>query len=330
MYVSIGKFTNYMLEDKASNLSEVKADVLWYLLNLTNVNRFFTYYSFQEFLTRYFLITDQNLDKSAYDFIEKGILIAGCIGDEYFEFTLNDLIQCIGFSSSNSKFNVSDSRREFIEAFKYRAPNIKIVKNEDPNKPTEITTDALTFKLIGLHHLLAIDSFTIKFRTEIKSISSEEIVKIENYVSYIMKKLPKGIFLDEIEEYKSDLIWMEEFYDSTKEIRFDVKENLSKETIAKICSITHNEDYSKHYLNIIAEDDEAFESDFDVLYEHIKFAYGVKHNYIKLSSDPFMDNDVNPYFKIDSELFKDDDCTCFSTETIYESWWMEDWINLLP
>ena len=329
MFNTIGKFTNYMPEDKAANLSEVKADVLWYLLNLTNVNRFFKYYSFQEFLTRYFFITDQNLDKSAYDFIEEGILIAGFIGDEYFEFTLNDLIQCIGFSSSNSKFNVSNSRREFIESFKYRAPNIKINQNENPNKPTEITTDTLSFALIGLKHLLAIDSFTIKFRTEIKSITLEEIVKIENYVSFIMKQLPEGIFLDEIEEYKTDLKWMEEFYDSTKEIYFNVKQNLSKETIAKIYEISYSSDMADYYLDSDT-DDEDTHAEFERLYEHIKFAYGVKHGYITLSSDPFMDNDVNPYFKIDSELFMDDDCTCFSTKTIFENWWMEDWINLLP
>ena len=122
---------------------------------------------------------------------------------------------------------------------------------------------------------------------------------------------------------------MEEFYDSTKEIYFNVKQNLSKETIAKIYEISYSSDMADYYLDSDT-DDEDTHAEFERLYEHIKFAYGVKHGYITLSSDPFMDNDVNPYFKIDSELFMDDDCTCFSTKTIFENWWMEDWINLLP
>ena len=70
--------------------------------------------------------------------------------------------------------------------------------------------------------------------------------------------------------------------------------------------------------------------EFAHLYEHIKFAYGVKHGYITISNDPYMEHDVDPYFKIDFELFMDDDCNCFSSETIFYNWSMDKWIDLLP
>ena len=329
MYVNIGKMTNYMSEEKVANLSEVKADVLWYLLNLTMVNRFFTHDSLKEFLIRYLLITEHDLDKNATDFIENGVLISGLIGDEYFEFTLNDLIDCIGFSSSNSKFNVSNSRTEFINSYQFKAPNVKITPNENPNIPTEITTDALAYGFMGLHTLLKIDSFSIKFKGEIKTVSKAEITKIENYISFVMRQLPEGIFLDQQEKYKEELDWMEEYYNSSKEIKFNIKENLTKETIAEIYIIAWSEEMAKYYLESDTEDED-IDSEFDRIYEHIKFAYGVKHGYITLSSNPYLENDVDPYFIIDYDLLMDDDCTCFSSRTIFENWWMEDWINLLP
>ena len=329
MYVNIGKMTNYMSEEKVTNLSEVKADVLWYLLNLTKVNRFFTHDSFKEFLIRYLLITEHDLDKNATDFIENGVLISGLIGDEYFEFTLNDLIDCIGFSSSNSKFNVSNSRTEFINSYQFKAPNVKITPNENPNKPTEITTDALAYAFMGLSTLLKIDSFSIEFKGEIKTVSKAEITKIENYVSFVMKQLPQGIFLNQQEKYREELDWMEEYYDSSKEINFDIKVNLTKETIAKICVIAWSEEMAKYYLESDTEDED-IDSEFDRLYEHINFAYGVKHGYISLSRDPYFENDIDPYFQINYDLIMDDDCTSFPSKTTYENWWMEDWINLLP
>ena len=329
MYVNIGKMTNYMSEERVANLSEVKADVLWYLLNLTKVNRFFTHDSFKEFLIRYLLITEHDLDKNATDFIENGILISGFIADEYFEFTLNDLIDCIGFSSTNSKFNVSNSKIEFINSYQFKAPNVKITPSENPNKPIGVTTDALAYAFMGLSTLLKIDSFSIEFKGEIKTVTKEEITKIENYVSYVMKQLPQGIFLNQQEKYREELDWMEEYYDSSKEIKFNIKENLTKETIAKICVIAWSEEMAKYYLESDTEDED-IDSEFDRLYEHINFAYGVKHGYISLSRDPYFENDIDPYFQINYDLIMDDDCTSFPSKTIYENWWMEDWIDLLP
>ena len=125
MKVRIGKFCNYMSDESIHELSDLKSDILWYLLQLTKVNRFFTKESFKEFLIRYFLITEIDLDKNASDFIEHGVLISGFMAKDYFEFTLSDLINYIGFSATDSKFNVSNSRAEFIQSYVYKAPNIK-------------------------------------------------------------------------------------------------------------------------------------------------------------------------------------------------------------
>jgi hypothetical protein len=335
MYNRIGKFTNYMPDAKAEGLSEIKADVLWYLLHLTQVDRFFTHYSLNEFLVRYLLITEYNLEKNAQEFIENEILISGYIAEAYFEFTLQDLIDCIGFSASDSKFNVANSRAEFIEKYKFIAPNVKIIPNDNPSKPIEITKDALVFAFMGLKTLLEIDSLSIKFKDEIKQATSEEIQQIEKYVAYVMSLLQKSIFIEEQPDYQGKLNWMEEFYDSSKEVHFNVKQNLSTETIAKIYGIAFSPDMEKYYSDFLEDEeyDEVYENslvEFAHLYEHIKFAYGVKHGYITISNDPYVEHDVDPYFKIDFELFMDDDCNCFSSETIFYNWSMDKWIDLLP
>ena len=63
--ISIGKFTNYSYKDKISEYNDVHLDMLWFLMNLTTVQRFVTPASFQEFLVRLFLIRDKIRSKSA-------------------------------------------------------------------------------------------------------------------------------------------------------------------------------------------------------------------------------------------------------------------------
>ena len=249
---------------------------------------------------------------------------------DYFEFTLSDLINYIGFSATDSKFNVSNSRAEFIQSYVYKAPNIKLTPSSSPDKPSEITTDALSYMFIGVINLLKIDSFTIQFKEDLQSVTPEVIAKTENYVSYIIRQLPEGVFIDEQEQYLEELDWMEECYDSSQEIHFDATQNIPRNTLAKICSICYSE---KEADDLFATDmdDEDYEMDYELLYEHIKFAYGVKHGYISLSKDPHVASDVNPYFIIDYDLLAEEDGEIIiPTQYIYENWSMAEWINLLP
>ena len=61
MVYGIGKFYNYMKEEHIEKYEAIHGDILWYLLDVTKVNRFFTQNSLREFLTRYFLITKHDL-----------------------------------------------------------------------------------------------------------------------------------------------------------------------------------------------------------------------------------------------------------------------------
>ena len=233
------------------------------------------------------------------------------------------------FSSTDSKFNVSNSRTEFIEKYQFIAPNVKITPNDDPSKPVQITKDALVYVLMGVPTLLKIDSFSLQFKEDIKDTAIIEMDKIEKYVSYVMTLLPKGIFFDQQEKYKGQLDWMVEFYDTSNEIVFNVKQQLSKETIAKIYSYTHSNEMANYYLDSDT-DDEDIDSEFHQLYEHINFAYGVKHGYITLSKDPHIHVYFDPYFQIDLDPIQDYEGICYPTQRTYENWSMEKWIDLLP
>lgn len=109
MLSRIGKFYHFTNTEVVNHYSAVYHDLLWYLMKETQVNRLVSRESFREFLTRYFIITETDIDGAATDFIDHGILVEGTIGETPFVFTMRDLIAFAGFACSDFKYNSSNS-----------------------------------------------------------------------------------------------------------------------------------------------------------------------------------------------------------------------------
>ena len=133
-------------------------------------------------------------------------------------------------------------------------------------------------------------------------------------------------------DFKDHLDWMEEYYDISKKIIFDPYRHLSRETLIKIAAICQDPT-SVSYYESFETMDEDFKSDFSIVNEHIIFAYGVKHGYIKLSTDQSsssaISNCYDSYFDIDEQYINEEGFV-FPTQFIYDDWKMEQWIDLLP
>ena len=130
--ISQGKYTHNVAPATLEKFSEVQQDVLWYLMNLTNIHRLHTKEAFREFLIRYLLIVDKPLESKASDFINDGILIDGVFENNYFSFSVKNLIELIGFEASNSLYNINGSLTDFIQDFTYKTPNMVLKKVSFP------------------------------------------------------------------------------------------------------------------------------------------------------------------------------------------------------
>jgi hypothetical protein len=331
MVYKIGKYYNYMKKENIDKYQDIHGDILWYLLDVTKVNRFFTQNSFREFLTRYFLITKHDLTQSATDFIDHGILISGTLETDYFEFTLSDLIHFIGFSKSDRKFNVDNYLSQFISEYNYKELIIKYEQTEDSDN-ININHDTLALMLLGLGNLFKIDSLSIEFKKDLKNSTEEDITDVTTFVDYIISEIPNGSYIDQMPEYKGKLDWMEECYDSSKKVVFEPYTHFSREILMKIAMLCQDSS-SVAYYNSFETMDEDFKSDFSNVIEHIVFAYGVKHGYIQLSTDQSTTSVIydcyDPYFEIDLEIINEEELI-IPTQFIYDDWKMEQWIDLLP
>jgi hypothetical protein len=331
MLYSVGKFYDYMNEEHIEKYEAIHGDILWYLLDVTKVNRFFTQSSLREFLTRYFLITKHDLTQSASKFIDNGILISGTLETDYFEFTLQDLIHFFGFEKSKRKFNVDNFLVEFIKDYKYKELTIKYEKQEG-SKIINVNTDTLGLILMGLGNLLKIDSLSIEFKEDLKNSTEAELTQVTKFVDYIISTISLDSYVNQLPKFKGQLDWMEEYYDISKKIIFDPYLYLSRETFMKIAVICQ-EPASVSYYESFETMDEDFKSDFSIVNEHIIFAYGVKHGHIRLSTDQSSSSAINncydSYFDIDEQYINEEGFV-FPTQFIYDDWKMEQWIDLLP
>ena len=67
MYLT--KFTDKLDQQKVDLYNEVQLDMLWYIMDLTGIERFVTEESFREFLIRFFIIRNKHIDEYAMDVI---------------------------------------------------------------------------------------------------------------------------------------------------------------------------------------------------------------------------------------------------------------------
>jgi hypothetical protein len=330
MIVLKGKFYDGTL-DKVFDYNDVHQDVLWYLLELTQVNRFVSRESLKEFLIRFLLITDQPLDQTAEQFINDGILISGTIGDQYFEYKVKDLFNFLGFSSTNCKFHVFGDLEEFKNEYKKRDYLISISSVDEKTK--EISSSVMFLMFTGIRTLLEIDSLNVKFKENLNELKEAELDSVLRFVDYVMEVIPDEVFQNYKDKNGEFLEGKSLYYITQENIVFDPFEEMPRDIIAMIFEKWFGEDdlYVK-MLKSAEGPDEDYMEDIKYYSKFIRFAYGVKHGLIQLNDDwysayqnydpRFVDNPIEEYWG--------DDCEMFSTQYIYESWKMDEWIHLIP
>ena len=326
----VGKFTDKIPAEKINLYSDAQLDMLWYIMDLTRVSRFVTPDTFKAFLIRIFLIRDKKIEDYALELIDNELLVDGFIGETYFSLSIGDLVNLIGFSSSNARYHVKGDIEEFIDLFKFKTPNVDFFQNEKGGKiQNVITEDALVYALMGLKHLLKLNHCTLKFRDNLKEISKENMKFAFDMADVIVKRLPPNVFSNYENMYPDVIKENKEFHKEKDMIRFDIQTDIDRDILASIYDFIAPKEKTNQFRKLGYDSDLMI--DLSWHNEHIVFAYGVKHGLIQLSYDIYsLINNVDPLLDIDYEMIKGEDGEMYTTRQIYEYWDMEKWIDKLP
>lgn len=329
MFTGVGKYLELIQKEKISKYSDVQLDILWYLTNLTKINRLISKEAIREFLVRYFLVTGADIDTTAAEFIDHGTLIEGTIETKGFSLSVKEMMDLAGFGSTGSKYAIEGTLENFIEGYKYKAPNIKLSQGDKENE-INISADALVYSFMGVGTLLLIDSLSLKFRDDLKGVTTEEIQKAVGLADFVVAQIEDNVFTELESSFPGLREYYEERFYPDKKIRFDVFKDMSRENLIEIYKhILAEEDVNK--FRELDVSDEDFVGDLAMYNEHIVFAYGVKHGYIQLTDDlDSMHHDYDAYFDIDADHLMGDEGQNYPSKDIYENWGMENWIHLVP
>lgn len=328
--ISLGKYTHHVAAPTLEKFSEVQLDVLWYLMNLTDIHRIHSKEAFREFLIRYLLIVDKPLDEKALDFIDHGILIDGVFENNYFSLSTKNLIELIGFASSNSKYNVHGSLSDFVNKFSYKKPKMVLEKEGDEKPKFNISSDMLAYVLMGIKTICLIDYLHLTFRENLKDLSPEYIASVEKFVDFVMENIPTATFENIVKEHP-DLLDFRERHVKSENIYFDPY-SLPQETLRSILEMIVDE-RELEYLAAepVINEEMVEEYGYKWYMSHIVFAAGVKWGLIELSNHPFsLHFGVDPLFQISYDDLLGPDCELYATQEIYDWWKMKDWEHLLP
>lgn len=324
-----GKYTHYVAHETLEKFSEVQQDVLWYLMNLTKINRLHTKEAFREFLIRYLLIVDKPIETKAEVFIDEGILIDGVFENNYFCLTVKNLIELIGFEASSSIYNIDESLTEFIQEFSYESPASSVEENND-NDENEPAYKFL-YEWMDIITLSKIEHLYLDFRSKLSNLEDSYITSILHFVDYVMDSISDDIFKKVVLEHPEMLQYRERYLKSD-EINFDVY-SLPQENLRGILEAIIQETGDYNFLKeveIISK--EVLEENSPPNYmAHITFAVGVKWGYIDLSDHPFsLAHCIDPLFDVEFDELLGPDGELFSTQYIYDDWKMKQWDHLLP
>lgn len=321
--VYIGKFTDKCKEGVLADFDDVQLDMLWFIMNLTKVHRFATKDSFKELLVRYFLVRDKDIDDYALDVINNEILIDGYLNEQYFSFCIKDLVNLIGFASTTAKYNIDGSLSDFINNYKYKAPNTNFSVNDDDS--ISISPDVLVYALSGLTNLLHINNCSLKF---VETINKNDLTKIEGakkLASYILNTFNdsffeefdvnnKGLYIDRL--LKGDLVKFNVF----KEIHLDNLASIYEIIIDKRTA----DEFRRDGLNFDCMEDLEWPN------EHINIAYGIKNGYVKVSDHRFSLIELtDPVFDYNYDLLLGPDQELYSTKELFDHWQMQKWLHLI-
>ena len=329
MLSRIGKFYHFTNNKVVDKYDEVYHDMLWYLMHETKVNRIVSRESIREFLTRFFLIANIDLDRVAEDFIDHGILLEGTIGGESFIFKMQDLLAFMGFSCSDFPYNFHGTLDEFKKNYVHRALNPSVKLSED-EQSVNINADTLMIGFLGLETLAEIKSLSIRFRNSLFELPADHVERASKLTEYITSLIPLSVFSELNERYSEQIKQFKECFDRSSIIKVDVFSVFSREELFSIYEhIIHPETMNK-YRNASFSDPDVIE-DLSYYNTHILFAYGVKHGYINKNYEVY-DNHLSydPLFDIDIDCLAGPDGEVYSTMDIYNDWSMEEWIHLIP
>lgn len=331
--ISPGKYTHNVAPATLEKFSEVQQDVLWYLMNLTNIHRLHTKEAFREFLIRYLLIVDKPLESKASDFIDDGVLIDGVFENTYFSFSVKNLIELIGFEASNSLYNINGTLPEFIQRYSYTKPKMVIGKNgeSEEGKPKyKISQDFLAYVLMGIKTICLIDYLHISFRENVSDLSQEYVDSVVKFVDYVLDTIPNDTF-DKVVAAHPDLTHFRQRFQKSDEVVFDVY-SLPQEDLKAILNVIADErDLDWIQEEEVISEEVMKENGATYYMTHITFAVGVKWGYIELSEHPYsLHFGLDPLFDVEYEELLGPDFEVYPTQDIYDGWKMKEWAHLLP
>jgi SAM-dependent methyltransferase len=319
----IGKYTDRCKDGVLDDFNDVHLDMLWFIMNLTKIHRFITEDSFKELLVRYFLVRDKNIDDYALDVINDEILIDGYLNEQYFSFYIKDLVNLIGFASSSAKYNIDGSLSDFINNYKYKAPNINFSVNDDDS--LIISPDALVYSFSGLTNLLHINKSSLKF---VETINKNDLYKIEGankLASYILNTFNDRVF--EEFNFKNKDLYIDRLLKGDL-VKFNVFKGIHLDNLASIYEII----VDKRTADEFRKDGLKFDclEDLEWPNEHINIAYGIKNGYVKVSDHRFSLIELtDSRFDYNYDLLLGPDEELYSTKELFDNWQMHKWLHLI-
>lgn len=308
---------------------EVHFDLLWYLMDTCKITRYATKGSFREFLIRFFLIRDKPFDSYALDIIDEELIVDGFLNDTYFSLRVQDLVALLGYAASTARYNIYGTLDKFIASYSYSPPNIKFSESEEEENTYKVSRDALKYMFMGLGNLLHIHGCTLRFKPHLQDLTPEQLQGATRLADFVVGRLPDQLF----ERYQVDFPFIFEGnferYSPADSISFDLYREVAPENLAVIFETIANQSIADEFRREGPTED--FRVDMEWYEEHIKFAYGVKHGYIKLSTEyDSLITELDPRYDLEFELLQGPDEELYTTQDIYEMWSMAEWIHLLP
>jgi len=308
---------------------EVHFDLLWYLMDTCKIIRYATKESFREFLIRFFLIRDKPFDSYALDIIDEELIVDGFLNDTYFSLRVQDLVALLGYATSTACYNIHGTLDEFIASYSYCPPNIEFSESEEEENTFVVSKDAMAYMFMGLGNLLHIHGCTLRFKPHLQGLTPAQLQGATRLADFVVGQLPDQLF----ERYQIDFPFIFEdnleCYSTADRISFDVYRELAPENLAVIFERIADQSIADEFRREGPTAD--FRVDMEMYEEHVKFAYGVKHGYVKLSKKyDSLITELDPRFDLEFEQLQGPDLELYTTQEIYDMWSMAEWIHLLP
>jgi len=324
-----GKQKNAVDPNNLDGYDEVHFDLLWYLMDTCKITRYVTKESLREFLIRFFLIRDKPFEAYALDIIDEELVVDGFLNDTYFSLRVQDLVALLGYATSTARYNIHGTMDEFVASYSYCPPNIKFSQSEEEENTYLVSKDALKYVFMGLSNLLHIHGCTLRFKPHLQNLTAEQLQGAIRLADFIVGRLPDQLF----ERYKIDFPFIFddnlERYSSADRISFDLYQEIAPGNLAVIFERIASQYIADEFRRQGPTED--FRVDMEWYEEHIKFAYGVKHGYVKLSTEyDSLVTELDPRYDLEFELLQGPDQELYTTQDIYDMWSMAEWIHLIP